>query len=324
MDKKGYVLSGFTFLLIIPAILIVAACADMAKLGETSVSTSIQSDVTFYAVEDVEQNVPIIATDVLRETADNITLTGIPLVDSRLAVKNAVQIKINDFTKNYTQNIGADEVTCTILEVDNSPDPFKIAIDYNVYIKKGRTVHNETISQLIDIDNNQIPDPIPFIKLRDFGIPKRDDNVGLIIYGSNLFDFLNSKGLKNAYVYNGSTSPLYIKKCPYDPYVSHGNGNLSFTLKNCIDNKYFHESSDGACFMCRLEGKAICQHYGMETFIIPPPSLNLSHIQAPCSSDHVLFNETTYPGNEFEYYCEGSNHYRLFLDNGHRSKYGLL
>jgi len=323
MDNKGYVLSGFTFLLMIPAILIVAAYADMTRTGGESVSTVLQSEGTFNAVNDVERNIPIISTDVIRETADNITLTGVPLTDSRLTVKNALQTKINDFTKNYTENIGADEIKCTILKVDSAPDPFKIEVKSSICIKKGRTMHNETVTQYVDIDNKQIPDPIPFIKLRDFGIPERDDNVGLIIYGSSLSDFLNSRGLENSQAYNGSTSPLFIKKCPYDPYVSHGNGNSSITLKNCLNSKYFHESNDGACFMCRLEGKSMCPHYGMETFIVPPPSLNLSQNKAPCSSDHVVFGNDTYPGVIFEYYFDGNFHYFLFLDNGHRQKYGL-
>lgn len=323
MDQKGYVLSGFTFLLMIPAILIMVAFADMSRTGGESVSAVLQSDTTFYAVNDVEKNVAIIATDVMRETADNITLTGIPLTDSRSTLKYSLQTKINDFTENYAENIGADEVTCTILKVDSAPDPFKIEIKFEIHVKKGRTAHNETINQFIDINDKQVPDPMPFIKLKAFGIPKRDNNKGLIVYGSSLSDFLSSRELENAEIYNGSTSPLFIKKCPYDPYVSHGNGNSFTVLKNCIFNKYFHESSDGSCFMCKLEGKATCPHYGIETFIIPPVSPNSSQIKAPCSIDHVIFNESTYPGTELEYYCEANNHYMLFLDDGHRQKYGL-
>ncbi len=323
MDKKGYVLSGFTFLLMIPAILIVAAFADMTKTGEESVSTVLQSDTTFFAVNDVEKNVEIVALDVLRESADNITVTGIPLTNSRSTVKGILQTKIDDFTKDYTGYIGAEEVKCTILKVDSAPDPFKLEVDFNVYIKKGKIVHKETIRQYVDINDKKIADPLPFIKLKSYGMPERDDNAELILYGSSLFQFLNSKGMENAEVYNGSTSPLFIKKCPYDPYVSHGNGNSFYVLKNCIYGKYFHESSDGACFMCKLEGRATCKHYGMETFIISLSSHKSTQIKAPCSSDHVIFNESAYPGTSLEYRCEGDDHYILFLDNGHRKKYGL-
>jgi len=323
MDKKGYVLSVFTFLLMIPAILIVAAFADMVKTGEESISTVLQSDNTFYAVNNLEKNIDSFTLDTLRETADNITVTGIPLKDSRSTVKCKLQTNIDDFTQNYAEYIGADEVKCIILRVDSAPDPFKIEVDFNIYIKKGRTAHNETIKRFVDINDKQIPDPMPFTKLNPFGIPKRDNNTGLILYGPSLYDFLNYRGLENAEVYNGSSSPLFIKKCPYDPYISHGNGNSFDVLKNCIYCRYFHESSDGACFMCKLEGKVTCEHYGMETFIIPHVFFNSTLLKAPCSSDHVIFNNDTYPGVPLEYYFEGSEHHVIFFDNGHRQKYGL-
>ena len=126
-------------------------------------------------------------------------------------------------------------------------------------------------------------------------------------------------------MYENSSSPLYIKKCPFDPYLSHGNSNKLQTLKNCIENGYYHESNDGACFLCRLEGKSTCSHYGLETFIVPA-SNNKSVSTAPCSIDHVIFNEDingTYNGEVVEYYSSFNNYFRIFLDNGHRTKYGI-
>jgi hypothetical protein len=97
------------------------------------------------------------------------------------------------------------------------------------------------------------------------------------------------------------------------------------TLKNCIENGYYHESSDGACILCRLEGKSTCIHYGFETFIILAPS-NDHFIKAPCSIDHVLFTNDLndiYPGESVEYDRNGNISYNLCLDNGHKSKYGI-
>jgi hypothetical protein len=110
------------------------------------------------------------------------------------------------------------------------------------------------------------------------------------------------------------------------------------TLKNCIDNGYFHESSDGSCFLCRLEGKGVCPHYGMETYVTPAStntinnssnlSTNFTLNQAPSSIDHVIFNDTnlgtgTYHGNKLIYYLDTSNLLIIFLDNAHRQKYGF-
>ena len=87
---------------------------------------------------------------------------------------------------------------------------------------------------------------------------------------------------------------LIIKKCPYDPYIHHGN---SLTLKNCIDNGYYHESVGGSCYLCRLEGKGKCPHYGFEVFIKPREN-NIN--QSISSSDYVIFFEQ-YTGR---YYSE--------------------
>jgi hypothetical protein len=92
-------------------------------------------------------------------------------------------------------------------------------------------------------------------------------------------------------------------------------------------HNYYHESNDGACLLCRLEGRSTCNHYGFETFIIPSTSINQQVIRASCPIDHVIFNKENfpdpYPGESVQYYSNGNNSYKLFLDNDHRAKYGV-
>ena len=98
------------------------------------------------------------------------------------------------------------------------------------------------------------------------------------------------------------------------------------TLKNCIDNGYYHESNDGACLLCRLEGYATCNHYGFETFIVPSSTHNQQIFRAPSSIDHVIFgkdNNDRYPGEAVEYNSDDNVFDILYLDNGHRAKYGF-
>jgi hypothetical protein len=214
-------------------------------------------------------------------------------------------------------------VTCKIWHVDSSPDPFKIEVKSDIYVSKGSVTHNGSVSQDISIidPSYPIPDPEPFMKCKNYGGVTNTSTK--VLYGSSLVDLLNTKNMTNTEVYENATSPLFIKKCPYDPYVGHGNFPSFIVLKNCIDNGYFHESSDGTCFLCRLEGKATCPHYGFETFIVPSSSFSNLTSKSPCSIDHVIFNGTVYPGNGIVYYADGSNYCKLFLDNGHRQKYGL-
>ncbi|MBM4241451.1 MAG: hypothetical protein FJ150_07325 [Euryarchaeota archaeon] len=315
MDNKGYAMSALSFLLIIPAVLLVTVFVDMSHIGGESEGLVLKSDAVFCTAMDIENQIPVMGKEVLRETADGIVESGDAIIDSRKTVKNVLQAKMCQMSELYQNKMGL-EVNCRILSLDSSSDPFYVEIKSTVYVRKDNIVHNETISQNISIE--RLKDPLPFIKCKNYGGVNMTDT--RILYGSSLVAYLNAKNVSNAFVYENASSPLFIKKCPYDPYISHG---TLLTLKNCIDNGYFHESNDGACFLCRLEGKAVCPHYGLETFVIPSPTLNSSLISAPCSSDHVIFNDSSYPGMEIQYNLEAGNYYKLFLDNGHRSKYGL-
>lgn len=309
-------------LLIIPAFLLIAVFIDIVHMGSQTQSLAVQSDVTFYTAKDIEDNIPILTEKILQKTTDNVIKTGIPLADSRNAIKNDLQEEVDQLAGRYqsSENITA---TCRIWSVNPSSDPFKIEVNSTVYVQKGSVAHDEHISQNIPITNSNylIQDPLPFIKCKNYG--EITNTSTKIFYGSSLANLLKAKHLKNAGVYENATSPLFIKKCPYDPYINHGNSPYFVVLKNCIENGYFHESSDGSCFLCRLEGKAVCYHYGFETFIVPSNSSNSQLMFAPCSSEHVIFDDHVYSGKGIIYYSNGFNYFKLFLDNGHRQKYGL-
>ena len=113
--------------------------------------------------------------------------------------------------------------------------------------------------------------------------------------------------------YIEATAPLNIKKCPYDPYVHHGDPGV---LKDCLKNGYFHESADGSCYLCRLEGKGKCPHYGFEVFIQTHTPLNNESLSC---SDHVVFSDH-YNGKKIDENDWNS----LILDDSHRKKYGLI
>ena len=327
MDQKGYVMSGLSFLLILPAILLVAVFVDMTTLGGESVGLVMQSDATFYAAKDMERNVDSLCVQVMRDAANEAIATGDPLPNSRIIIEQRLQEKVDAMAANYNTSIGADEVSCTILAVGQSRDNFKVQVNSTIYVKKGTSTHSETVSQDVSLLGESMPDPLPFIKLKGYQGITRDNASGKILYGSALAQYLKDKGVNAtaANVYINATSPLYVRDCPYEPYTIHGNatdkeGNI-LVLKNCLSNKYFHDSNDSACYFCRLEGQALCSHMGIETFIIPQPTTASSSI---ISIDHIIFKGTYSPSD----YASGlvytsSLNDKLFLDSGHRSKYGL-
>jgi hypothetical protein len=342
MDKKGYVLSGLSFLLIIPSVILLMVFSDMINSYE-SPNTSLKSDTIYHIAGNVEENIPFLTKEILKDKSDEIVNTGEPVRNSRKVIKDILQSKIDNFTLKYAEKTGAI-VTCEVISVDSAEDPFEIEVRTNTFVKKDKFVINRNISQNISLldqyptknvsigsninKSYHLADPLPFIKCKNFGGVNVKD--GRIIYGSALSNYLNSRGIQGSQVYENSSSPMYINKCPYSPYICHDNNESFETIKNCVDNGYYHTSSDGACFLCRLEGKATCGHLGIETFIIPSPSIKRTVLTAPCSLDHVIFNDTdtagTYPGGsvEYQYSLPSSDvFFRIFLDNGHMSKYGL-
>lgn len=321
MDQKGYVISGLSFLLIIPAIYLIAVFIDMTYTGSQSQGLLVQSDVIISTKRDIESNLPLIAENIFQTTAKGVIHNGNPLQNSRITIKNSLQGKIDNLTGKYN-NEGIN-VTCKIISVDSSTDPFKVQINSTISINKDHLTHTENLRQDISIvdPHYPIPDPLPFIKCKNFG--GATNSSSRTIYGPSLMNFLKSRNKSNAETYINATSPFIIKKCPYNPYETHGQSFNLINLKNCIDNGYYHESSDGTCFLCRLEGRAVCPHYGMETFIIPPVSSNDTLFGAPCSSDHVIFNDS-YDGLGLIYHSNSTGYYKMFLENGHRVKYGLL
>jgi hypothetical protein len=329
MDNKGYVMGLFSFILILPVFLMIMIAVNMVAGGADIQQTRLNSHEVFSVADDLETNIPLIGREVLRDKSEEVIRTGNPLSDSRKEIKDEFQDRMNKWCLKYAS--GGIRAECKILTVDNSPDPFKVEVKSSINVEKGTLKHQVNLSQNISIINESypIPDPLPFVKCKGYGGATIRGN--RIYYDSSLVNYLKSRGINNSKAYENATSSLYIKKCPYNPYTLHGNGGSLVNLKNCIDNGFYHESSDGACFLCRLEGKSVCPHYGMETFIVPAPSVTLpssnnSSAHAVSALDHVIFDDTdpgTYFGHIMVYFNNDTHYFYLYLDDSHREKYGL-
>jgi len=325
------VISGMSFLLILPAMILLMVVLDLAHCGANSNSLALESESVVQTLKDLEANIPVIGEQVLQTTAEKVVETGDPLSNSRLTVRDDMQCRMNQICADYHKNTGL-KVECHIKSVESSADPFQIEINSTITVSKDRVVHEKNLTQYASLIDPQYPmlNPLPFIKCKNYGGAQAVGN--RIHFGSSLSAYLKARDVENATAYENASTALIIKKCSYDPYIMHGRGDTVppeiCILKNCIENGYFHESADGSCFLCRLEGRGTCPHYGMETFIVPCVSNNSSLTFAPSSIDHVIFNDTPpgtgiYQGKAIIYYSEGSNCFKMFLDNSHRSKYGL-
>lgn len=313
LDKSGYVFTSLAILIIFSFILIAILVLNVAISYNDINSNSIDSNSFNYMIQDYKRNIPVITKEAIEELSSETIQTHRPCENSKLDIQNKVNEKLKEVNKNYQVNQGLN-IESEVVSVSNSDDPFHISVKTLIHCKKGNFDYNQVIDQKISIEN--LKDPLPFLMCKTH--PTLIENNTKISYKDSLKYYLNQNNLMNPDAYENASSPLIIKKCPYDPYQHHGD---SYTLKNCIENGYYHESADGSCYLCRLEGRGGCFHYGLETFIVPNKVNNLN-VTSISSSDHVIFSEH-YPGDALAFYSYGEFYEIIFLDSSHRDKYGL-
>lgn len=326
-DKKGNIYIGIIAVLIISFLILSIGLLNLAIENERNNLDSIDSNQFNYIIQDFKRNIPIVEKEALEEISKKVIDKKTPLSDSKVELKKTCDEKLAILSSKYLKNYNL-KIKSEVNSIENTSEPFDIKIKTYISSVKPNDNFNtkpyEDYSKTYEnIEENNInveglKDPIPFLYCSKESSFSYNDSV--INYGNSLDKYLENKGVENSSYYINATTPLIIKKCPYDPYKHHGDG---YTMKTCRDNGYFHESADGACYLCRLEGKSGCGHYGFETFI-NPKATNETNITGPCGSDHVIFGEDTYPGIECIYYShDGLNEYLLLDKNGHRMKYGM-
>ena len=312
LDKKGNIFTSLAILMTFSFLLVAILVLNLAIEYSSINSDSIDSNNFNYLVQDYQRNIPIITKETIGEITYDVIKTYTPCTNSKLVIKNKVNDKLKEINKDYQMSHGLT-IESDLISVSASDDPFHINIKTHVHIKKGNFEYKQIIDQHVSIED--LKDPLPFLMCKNY--PTLIENNTKINYKDSLKHYFSQNNLENPESYENASSPLIIKRCPYDPYQHHGDGR---TLKNCIDNGYYHESADGGCYLCRLEGKGVCFHYGLETFIIPN-KVNDLNLRSISSSDHVVFHDH-YPGDALDFYSYGLYEI-IFLDNAHRAKYGL-
>lgn len=297
IGDKGYVLNGTVLLLIIPVFILLFSALTVLNYENRANYDSMNSNDVISTFKDVKDNIPVITLDVLNESAYEVIEENMTIINSSEYVKEKVQERINKLSYDC-------DVNCTIKSIASyENDPFYIEVNSTITVQKDNIKHVENISQLVSIEG--LPDPLPFTKCDSIS-----HNMTCIEYHHGLVAYLG--GVENGSFYENATSPFIIKKCPYEPYETHGSIPV---MLDCIQNGYYHKSNDGACYLCRLEGRATCIHQGLETFII---SYMLNNGSTIASIDHVIFNDL-YEGQPFII----NSTYALFLDEAHQKKYGI-
>ena len=316
-DEKGNFSIILTSLILIGFLLLSIIILNVAINQERENGEIVSSNNFQYIVNDYIRNLPLIEHEALEDLSEEIIKDKRPSLDSKSDLKEIVDGKLSAKNKEYYENYGI-QINSSLIAIENTSNPFSYKFKTHILSVKGDYSFEKIVSS--DVDCIDLKDPVPILYLKDYhGLSY---NESFYNYGNSLSEFLRSKGVENYSFYIDANSPLIIRKCPYDPYKHHGDDNGKI-MKNCRDNGYYHESRDGACYLCRLEGKSGCEHYGFETFINPHKT-NETGLVSACGSDHVIFSDNIYPGVEVVYNSENGLNEILYLDpHGHKVKYGM-
>ena len=267
------------------------------------------------------RSVPLIEREALEELGEEVIKNKRPSLDSKSDLKEMIDERLSYKNQEYWDNYNV-QINSSLIDIENESDPFSYKFKVYVSSLKGDYSFEKVLCD--DVDCIGLKDPLPLLYCKGHnGLELNETSYN---YGNSLSELLRGNGVENWSCYINASSPLIIRKCPYDPYKHHGDDG-GLVMKNCRDNGYYHESRDGACYLCRLEGKCGCEHYGFETFINPKKT-NETGLVSACGSDHVIFSDEVYPGVEVIYNNEsigGDSSYEiLYLDpHGHKVKYGM-
>ena len=316
-DNDGNLSIIVTSLLLIGFLILSIIILNTAISQENENKEVVSSNNYQYILDDYIRNLPLIEHEAMEDLSEEVIKNKRPCLDSKSDLKKIIDEKLSVKNQEYYDNYHM-QINSSLITIENTSNPFSYKFKTHIFSVKGDYSFERIVSS--DVDCIGLKDPVPLLYLKSYyGLSYNETSYS---YANSLSDFLRENGVENHSYYINASSPLIIRKCPYDPYKHHGD-DKGRIMKNCRDNGYYHESRDGACYLCRLEGKSGCEHYGFETFINPQKTNETDRVSA-CGSDHVIFSDDIYPGVEVIYNSENGLNEILYLDpHGHKVKYGM-
>jgi len=307
LDSKGNIIVGTTAILIVALLILCIFVVTTINYIQNSNIDSETNDNFKYIIDDYSKNLEVLGRDAIAEATQKV-YNGLPVRDSEDQIKKNLNKILESKNEEFKEKYDMD-ITSEAISIEPTDSPWKVLFKVKVEGSK----YNEHFSQIVERNASieGLRDPLPIAKLTiASGIMAYDDKIH---YKTALSAYMLLHNFKSPESYIEATAPLTMKKCPYDPYVHHGDPGV---LKDCLDTGYFHESADGSCYLCRLEGKGKCPHYGMEVFIQTHTPLGNESLSC---SDHVVFADH-YNGEKID----PDDWDSLILDSSHRKKYGLV
>lgn len=306
LDSKGNIIVGTTAILIVVLLLICIFVITSINYIENQNIDSQSNDNFKYIIDDYSNNLEILGRDAIAQATEKV-FNGLPVLNSEDQIKKNLDKLLDEKNQEYNEKYGV-KISSETVSVENTDSPCKLLIKVKLNVEKDNEKFSKIIEKNASVEG--LRDPLPIAKLTILsGILTYDEKIH---YKTALSGYMVLHNLDSPESYIEATAPLIIKKCPYDPYIHHGDPGV---LDDCLEKGYFHESADGSCYLCRLEGKGKCPHYGFEVFIQTHTPIKNESLSC---SDHVVFADH-YNGEKMD----PDDWDSLILDSSHRKKYGL-
>ena len=306
LDSKGNIIVGTTAILIVVLLLICIFVITSINYIENQNIDSQSNDNFKYIIDDYSNNLEILGRDAIAQATEKV-FNGLPVLNSEDQIKKNLDKLLDEKNQEYNEKYGV-KISSETVSVENTDSPWKLLIKVKLNVEKDNEKFSKIIERNASVEG--LRDPLPIAKLTILsGILTYDEKIH---YKTALSGYMVLHNLDSPESYIEATAPLIIKKCPYDPYIHHGDPGV---LDDCLEKGYFHESADGSCYLCRLEGKGKCPHYGFEVFIQTHTPIKNESLSC---SDHVVFADH-YNGEKMD----PDDWDSLILDSSHRKKYGL-
>lgn len=307
IDSKGNFIVGTTAILIVALIFICIFVVTSINYIQNENINSQSNDNFKYIIDDYSSNIELLTRESIADATEKV-YKGLPILDSEDQIKKNLNKKLNEKNKEFEEKYDV-KIKSDVVSIETTDSPWKILSKVKLNVEKDHEKFGQIIERNASVEG--LRDPLPIAKLTIIsGVMAYDDKIH---YKTALSAYMLLHNLDSPESYIEATAPLTMKKCPYDPYIHHGDPGA---LEDCLDTGYFHESADGSCYLCRLEGKGKCPHYGFEVFIQTHTPLTNDTLSC---SDHVVFADH-YNGEKID----PDDWDSLILDSSHRKKYGLI
>ena len=307
IDSKGNLIVGTTAILIVALLFICIFVVTSINYIQNENINSQSNDNFKYIIDDYSSNIELLTRESIADATEKV-YKGLPILDSEDQIKKNLNKKLNEKNKEFEEKYDV-KIKSDVVSIETTDSPWKILSKVKLNIEKDHEKFGQIIERNASVEG--LRDPLPIAKLTIIsGVMAYDDKIH---YKTALSAYMLLHNLDSPESYIEATAPLTMKKCPYDPYIHHGDPGV---LEDCLDTGYFHESADGSCYLCRLEGKGKCPHYGFEVFIQTHTPITNETLSC---SDHVVFADH-YNGEKID----PDDWDSLILDSSHRKKYGLI